>query len=243
MILKLKQEFVNIGIVNRNQGTITNLKGEFQLTVPKKFERDSITISHINYHPVKLVVKNFKNKPISLQPKTTQLIEVVVSNKKTKTRKRGVKSHSKLLSMRVASKDNDVIEVAQRINIPEKEVQVKSVNFNILKYSKVEGVKVRINFYENVDNAPGKRIIAKNIVLSIPIQSKLGWIHIDLNENDIYIAQDFFVAIEFIPNFKTSTVIDLGAILTKGRGYSRTSSLGTWNKLNGGASINVEIAH
>ena len=47
-------EFVNIGIFNKNQGTITNTKGEFNLTVPKEFEGDSITISHLNYYPIKI---------------------------------------------------------------------------------------------------------------------------------------------------------------------------------------------
>ena len=42
-------EFVNIGILNKNRGTITNPKGEFNLAIPKKFETDSITISPVSY--------------------------------------------------------------------------------------------------------------------------------------------------------------------------------------------------
>lgn len=235
-------EFVNIGILNKNQGTITNPKGEFNLTLPKEYETDSIIISHINYYPVKILAKSFKKQTIFLNPKTTELSEVVVSNKKIKNRKIGVKSYNRLLSTRVTSKSTDIIELAQLINIPSEEVKVKAVNFNIRKWSEVDGVKVRINFYKNVDNAPSEKIISKNIIQEIPTERESDWIRIDLNKNDIYIKQDFFVGIEFIPNFKNPTIVDLGGVLTKGKGYRRENSLGTWEKLNGAASINVEIS-
>ncbi len=236
-------EFVNIGILNKNQGTITNLKGEFNLTVPKKFESDSITISHINYYSASILAQSFSNRTIILEPKTTELSEVVVSNKKRKTRKIGVKSFSRLLSMRVISKSNDIVEASQRINVPNEEIKVKAVNFAIRKWSEVDGVKVRINFYENVGDAPQKKIVLKNIVADLPTQADSDWIRIDLNEKDIYISQVFFVGIEFIPNFEKPTIVDLGGILTKGKGYYRENSLGSWAKLNGGASINVEIEY
>ncbi len=236
-------EFVNIGIFNKNQGTITNPKGEFNLTIPKKFETDSITISHINYYSVNILVKSFSNRNISLKPKITELSEVVVSNKKRRTRKIGVKSYSRLLSMRVISRHNDIVEAAQRIKIPNEEIKVKAVNFAIRKWSEVNGVKVRINFYENVENTPQKKIVLKNIVADLSTQENSDWIRIDLNEKDIFISQDFFIGIEFIPNFENPTIVDLGAILTKGKGYSRVNSLGSWSKLNGGASINVEMEY
>ncbi|WP_159106000.1 carboxypeptidase-like regulatory domain-containing protein [Leeuwenhoekiella sp. MAR_2009_132] len=236
-------EFVNIGILNKNQGTITDPNGKFILTIPKKFTSDSITISHINYYSVNILAENFSNRIIALQPKTRELTEVVVSSKKRKNKKIGVKSYSRLLSMRVISKNNDIVEAAQRINIPNEEIKVKAVNFAIRKWSEVEGVKVRINFYKNLDDTPDEKIVLKNIVADLPAQTDSDWIRIDLNENDIYISKDFFVGIEFIPNFKKPTIVDLGGILTKGKGYYRENSLGSWTKLNGGASINVEIGY
>jgi hypothetical protein len=235
--------YVNIGILNKNQGTITNLEGKFSLTVAKQFKNDSITISHINYHPIKILATNFSNRTVLLEPKTTELQEVIISKRKIKNKKIGVKSYGKLLSMRVASRDNDIIEVAQRINIPDREVKVKAVNFKVFKSSDVTDVMVRINFYTNMDNKPSEKIILKSIVHELPAERESGWVRIDLNKDHIYIEQDFFIGIEFIPNFETPTIVDLGAILTKGKGYRRESSLGTWEKLNGAASINVEVQY
>lgn len=236
-------EFVNIGIIDKNQGTITNTKGKFYLAVPIQFKNDSITISHINYHSLKIPIENFSQQKISLNAKTVELAEVIILNKKKKVRKIGVKSYNRLLSMRVMSENNDIVEAAQRIKIPTQEVKVKAINFVLRKWSKINGVKVRINFYESLEKTPQNQIVFKNIVEEIAFEDKSDWIRIDLDEKDIYITQDFFVGIEFIPDFENPTILDLGGILTKGKGYSRDNSLGAWSKLNGGASINVELEY
>ncbi|MBN2639736.1 MAG: carboxypeptidase-like regulatory domain-containing protein [Bacteroidales bacterium] len=236
-------EFVNIGVFNKSKGTVSNQNGKFNISLPYSFLGDSLTISHVSYETVKIPIKNSKNLVVALQPKANELSEVVVTNKEKKTTKTGVKSYSRLLSMRVISKSSDIIEVAQRINIPNKEVKIKAINIAIRKWSEIGGAKVRINFYEDVDNTPGKRIVFKNIVSRIITQDKSDWIHIDVNDRDIYLSKDFFVGIEFIPNFKKPTLVDLGAILTKGKGYKRENSLGSWKKLNGAASINIELEY
>jgi hypothetical protein len=43
------------------------------------------------------------------------------------------------------------------------------------------------------------------------------------------------------PDFKNKLEIYIGAILTKGKGYTRRNSQGEWNKLQGASTINVEI--
>jgi len=235
--------YVNIGIENKNQGTITDTNGQFNFTIPEEFEGDTITISHLNYHTIMILAESFDNRSIWMQPKTSVLEEVIVTSRKRKTKKSGVKSYGRLLSMRVVSKSNDIVEAAQRIHIPDTEVKVNALNFAVRKWSELDGVKIRINFYENVDNMPGERIVRKNIIFTMPERTESDWIKIDLKEQDIYISQDFIVGIEFIPNFENPTIVDLGSILTKGKGYRRESSQGNWTKLNGGASINVEIKY
>ncbi|MFT6066711.1 MAG: hypothetical protein ACJAQX_002608 [Polaribacter sp.] len=86
-----------------------------------------------------------------------------------------------------------------------------------------------------------ERIVFKNILQKK--QLKYGWLQIDVRENDVYIKEDFFVGVEFIPNFKKPLNVYIGAILTKGKGYSRRSSEGKWNKIQGASSINVELEY
>jgi hypothetical protein len=234
-------EFVNIGILNKGKGTVSNLKGEFKLNLSTAFLGDSLTISHINYHSVKIPIENIKNQIIFLKPKTNELSEVVVSSKKKRKREVGVKSFNPLLWLGAISDDNDIIENAQRINIPDKYVRVKYVNIYLRKGFNSDSSFIRINFYKNVANAPGEKIVFENIIQKKKIEP--GWLQIDLTKNYVYIEEDFFVGVEFIPNFKTPLEVYIGAILTKGKGYSRRSSQGKWNKLQGASTINVEIEY
>jgi hypothetical protein len=232
-------EFVNIGILNRNKGTVSNIKGEFNLGVSNKFLNDSLTISHVNYYPVRIPIGNFKNETIFLDPRTNELSEVIVTNKRKRNRKIGVKSYNPLLWLGAISEDMDIIENAQRINIPDKTVRVKYVNIYLRTGFKSDSSFVRINFYKNVDNKPGEKIVFENIVHKKKIEP--GWLQIDLTKRYIYLEEDFFVGVEFIPDFKNPLEVYIGAILTKGKGYSRRSSQGQWNKLHGASTINVEI--
>ncbi|MGC1633213.1 MAG: carboxypeptidase-like regulatory domain-containing protein [Gelidibacter sp.] len=234
-------EFVNIGILNKNKGTISNLNGEFNLSVSKRFLGDSLTISHINYYPVKIPIRNFKNQTIFLKAKTNELSEVIVTNKKKRKRTIGVKSYNPLLWLGAISEDMDIIENAQRINIPDKSVRVKYVNIYLRAGFKSDSSFVRINFYKNVDHAPDKKIVFENIIHKKKIDP--GWLQIDLTKQNIYLNEDFFVGVEFIPDFKNPLEVYLGAILTKGKGYSRRNSQGKWNKLQGASTINVEIEY
>src|SRR5690606_29764793 len=234
-------EFVNIGIQNKNKGTISNLEGKFHLEIPKALSKDSLTISHVNYETLKIPIEHSKNKMFVLEPRTNELPEVLISNKKKRHRKVGVKSYNTLIWAPIISKDLDVIEAAQRINIPDKSVKVNYVNMYLRRGFETDSSYIRINFYKNVNDEPGEKIVFQNIVQRKRIEP--GWIQIDLKSYNIYLDEDFFVSVEFIPDFKKPQEINLGAILTKGKGYSRRSSFGTWNKVSGAYAINVEIEY
>lgn len=233
--------FVNIGVFNKNKGTISNSKGIFNISFTNKFKYDSLTISHLNYYTIKIPIKNINNQTIKLKPKANTLSEIVISNKKKKKRKIGVKSYNPLLWLSAISKDQDIIEVAQKINIPEKEVRVKYVNFYLRKGFETDSINIRINFYKNADNSPSEKIISENIIQNTKIE--IGWNQIDLSKYYIYLKNDFFIGLEFIPDFKTPLEVYLGCILTKGKGYNRTNSFGKWNKLQGASTINIEVEY
>lgn len=238
---KIPIHFVNIGFLNKNKGTISNLNGEFILNVSEKFLNDSLTISHVNYYPIKIPIDNFNNRTIFLEPRTNELSEVIVTNKRKINRKVGVKSYNPLLWLGAVSKDIDIIENAQRINIPNKSVRIKYVNIYLRAGFESDSSFVRVNFYKNLDNKPAEKIVFENIVKKKRIEP--GWLQIDLTEYYVYLEEDFFVGVEFIPDFKNSLDVYIGAILTKGKGYSRSSSQGKWNKLQGASTINVEIEY
>ncbi|MCX2838117.1 carboxypeptidase-like regulatory domain-containing protein [Salinimicrobium sp. MT39] len=235
-------EFANMGVVNKNKGTVSNLDGKFKIKFPKAFASDSLTISHVNYQTVRIPIKTSKNLVIQLQPNENKLSEVIVTNRKKKNKKIGVKSYNPLLWVSTISTEMDVIESAKQIKIPNnKTVRVKDVNFYMRRGFEADSAYIRINFYENLDDRPGDRIIFKNIIQRKLIEQ--GWVNIDLTKYSVYLEEDFFVGVEIIPDAKKPRKVFMGAILTKGNAYMRGSSLGKWEEVEGAQSINVEVEY
>ncbi|SDG69784.1 carboxypeptidase-like regulatory domain-containing protein [Winogradskyella thalassocola] len=54
-------EFVNIGVLHKNKGTISNLNGKFSLRVSKEFKNDSLTFitiksTNVSYNQKAIVI-------------------------------------------------------------------------------------------------------------------------------------------------------------------------------------------
>jgi hypothetical protein len=59
---------VNIGIVKKDKGTVSNALGKFELEIPSDFVNDTIKLSSIGYQPKSMFAKDFlanlKTNPI-----------------------------------------------------------------------------------------------------------------------------------------------------------------------------------
>ncbi|MCA1919890.1 MAG: carboxypeptidase-like regulatory domain-containing protein, partial [Flavobacterium piscis] len=85
-------EYVNIGIANKNTGTVSNSKGIFNLRLNDKVTaNDTIVFSHVGYKSKKIIVNQLKqeNNLILLEPSDNMLKEVVIKFKQPKTKQFG----------------------------------------------------------------------------------------------------------------------------------------------------------
>src|SRR5690606_17200404 len=77
--------YVNIGIKEKNIGTITTEEGSFKITIPAEYQFDSLTISCVGYYDESLHIPALSSEKIviiKMKEKTTQLQEVIVNGKK-----------------------------------------------------------------------------------------------------------------------------------------------------------------
>jgi len=85
--------FVNIGIPNKNTGTVSNENGTFNLKIPLNIsEKDTVVFSYIGYKTIKKSVAELKGQPgktIQMETEENQLEEVVLETKKFKNKKLG----------------------------------------------------------------------------------------------------------------------------------------------------------
>ena len=82
--------FANIGVVNSNVGTLSNLDGTFTIIIPIKLIKDSLTFRSLGFYGKSLSINQLETKnelTIYLNEKATLLSTVIITAKKIKYKK------------------------------------------------------------------------------------------------------------------------------------------------------------
>lgn len=186
--------------------------------------------------PIQQIIQE-KTGIFYLKEKFSELKEVVISAKMPKTQKIGTKSTNPLLWGSATSKDGkDVVEMGKFVEL-KKTSKILKLNVN-LKGISTDSATFRINFYGVKDEMPAERIVEKNILYKKGLSK--GWLEIDLTEYDLVFDNDFVVAIEFLPEKDSKGYSFSYGGQMGGSTLTRTSSLGTWKKMNG-ASVSMYL--
>lgn len=223
--------FVNIGIKKKNIGTSSLDDGTFSIKIPKQNENDTLTLSMVGYSELNIPIQSIittHQKTFQLMEKMSSLNTVVVTASKLVERKFGIKKTGTITHFTDGSThQNDIFEIAQRIQLDTILSKITSVNLHINQSRKDSGT-FRINFYKYAGNRPSERIIETSIIQTKQIQE--GWLKFDLTPYKVYLKGSFVVAIEFIPNKRTSHPIYYEVKLGgSAKSFVRTSSQGEWS--------------
>lgn len=225
--------YVNIGILNRDKGTVSNEKGEFTLEIPNEFVNDTIKISSIGYETKIFIANEFiktlkENKTVKLSEKTIELNEVVVSNKKLKEKVLGNKTKSKMMrgGFRNAELGN---ELGIKIKIKKSPTYITKFHANLTSNTG-EKMKFRLNFYSIEKGLPKEKLITQNIIFSI--DSIEGEFTLDLSKYNLVVEKDFYLTMELIENEgnKESEVFFSAGLMGKAT-VTRLASQAEWKKL------------
>ncbi|WP_057939338.1 alpha/beta hydrolase-fold protein [Algoriphagus resistens] len=224
--------YVNIGIKEKNVGTISKEDGSFIIDIPIVNQDDTLTFSIAGYREAYLSVKDLvteKNAIIKLAEKTTQLDEVIITGRKMVEKKYGIKRRGAIHFTDGMFKKDDIFEIGQVINLGNTVAKINSLNLHINSF-RSDSADFRINFYRfDVDeNVPKERIIEKSILQRHPV--KEGWLTFDLSDHNILIKGDVLVSLEFIPETEKEVnqivyEVKLGG---SSKSFFRKTSLGQW---------------
>jgi hypothetical protein len=196
--------YANIGVVNSNVGTISNLDGSFSIIIPNNLSNDSLTFSSLGYNRKVVSLRQLasgKEYPISLTEKTTLLQTILVTAKKLKVR-----------TIKLGNKNCDsgnyepdtvyagravalLIDTKTLLNlstfpayIKNAKLYIYSNNFNIFKF------RIRLNKYDSLTGKPGEDLLEKSIVEESSI--KEGWLTFDLSQFNLQVKGPFFITFE-----------------------------------------------
>jgi hypothetical protein len=184
--------YVNIGILEKNIGTLSDPDGSFEIKLPSSLLNDSLIFSSIGFETLKFPVNSFAmvSAPISIKinSNATVLNEVTVSEKK--------------LSKKVArlgwmgGKDGvlpfDTImgggAVALLVESPRAPFHIEKLQVRLM-YNSKDTLKLRFHVYafDSIKKQPGKELLTREIIL---IENKrFGWLRFDLSNENILLEE------------------------------------------------------
>ena len=207
-------QYANIGISNKNTGTVSNSDGKFSLKIDEKInDNDFVTFSYIGYKTQTIAISKLKlpYSVIKLEPKKNQLDEVIV--KFVKLEPKIIGRNSKGLGVMHANfynyyeKDVDdrlSKEIGMKFKL-KKDCKINDLNFNITS-NEFRSLKFRVNFYKIENGFPTNLIVEKDIVFEIKNEFK-GWFNLDLKSYEIYLdkeTEDIAITIQWVESLKAN---------------------------------------
>lgn len=235
--------FVNIGIVGKGVGTVSDEDGLFHLYIDenKIASTENIQFSSLGYQTIVLPVANVlyllnEYLKIELTPSEIVLNEVVVSNKDKVPVVKSVGYRNTGEGNFGYWKDNDALggELATRIVTFKERRKLKSLEFEILE-NLSDSLRLRVNFYDVATGSEkpynNLNTSSRNILYTLHKNERI--VKIDLEPFDIYIENDFYASLELVKRYDDKPIaLVLAASDGKAGSYRRYVSQGAWEKIS-----------
>jgi hypothetical protein len=235
---KERLPYVNVGIIGKGIGTVTDNAGAFKITVNAN-DADSLKVSMVGYRPKCFLVADLKKGTgalsIMLDPNVTALKEVKVYNRNFKEVILGNTTQSKSTNAGFTSNQlgNEIGEI---IKIKKSPTRLKRFNAAISREA-TDSVKLRLNFYSVKDGMPDKILQQQNIFVTV--QKGQDNISVNLEPYNIVVEDKFFVSLEWIENSRGPGLIFSASLLSSAI-IAREASQANWEKVGlAGVGFNV----
>lgn len=224
--------FVQIGVVDKPFGTLTDEQGTFKINQKIVSSIDTISIHSLGYKTLVLSVDSLlkmTNREIPLTKETYQLPKIEISvNPLINDRKLGYpKTTSKRLTAgwKSTPTENYQKSLGERgtlIKLNGKTALLKNLYFHLYNYG-YDSLLFRIHLYNLKNNEPAQELVTDDII--IKTTKRKGWVEVPLEELNIIVEEDFVATIEWLKAWTTKKNKNLGMVLSsgilKGKLYAR----------------------
>jgi hypothetical protein len=224
--------YVNVGIIGKNVGTVTDAAGNFSLTLDNIYDNDSLRFFMIGYEPKALLVSHFKGdsiKSIYLKPVTYILKGVEV----TYHRPREIKIGTEVIpnDLRSGFGYNDLgSELGIKIHC-RGPVKLEDINFNV-GVCTYDSVTYRLNIYQTDNQDDYKNILTTPIYISFSKDKIDKAITFDLRKYSIIVEGNILVALELYKDLGEGKLL-FRTEFYAGNTYHRKASEGKWTEASG----------
>jgi len=229
-------EYVNIGIVNKANGTTSNTEGKYEITLDETYNNDSLKFSCIGYAPYSIKVSDYKkrtSKDIELKVKDIQLNVVNVKPRTFVPKTLGYTMRSNKIN--AGFKENKLGSECGVLLKIKKTAVLKQLNVNI-SHCSYDTVFFRINVYQQLSKRSFTNVLVKPIYLKVPGKQVRETISFDLKPYNIIVAGDCLVTLEQVSDLGKGELYFSAGF---GRTYNRKTSQASWNVAPVGIGMNV----
>ena len=260
--------YVNIGVVDKGIGTVTNSKGEFTLVIPSSLNEQTIRVSMVGYKTLEYKVSDFVAKisndyNIFLEPDVTVIQEIAIVDSKMRSYTKGNRSKTQNFTVGFES-DTLGNEFATKIKIRKRRTILKDVRLSIVENT-FDTLRFRLNIYAVKNGKPGALLNKENIILET-VKKDSEILIVDLLPYNVIVSRNFFVSLEWIEN----AILDVEEIEKEAMGlddenaedvedddkpdvsfsaqfpartvYYRSTSHARWRSING-LGIGIEVTY
>lgn len=220
--------FVNIGIVGKGVGTVSDMDGNYRIVLHDSLMENYIKISAIGFKSRVYSVSDFTKKGVYdlfLEEDIVLLQQVVVRPKVFKTKVLGNENNARSISAGFHSNDLGS-ELGVIMHIKKAPTFLENANFNVA-FNDAGIVKFRVNIYHMKNGMVDSIILKKPIIVEIDKQTRI--LTVDLKPYNIIVEDDFLVSLEWIEGHG-SDKINFCAGLMNGNTMYRKTSQDSWKK-------------
>ncbi|SFQ21329.1 carboxypeptidase-like regulatory domain-containing protein [Hymenobacter arizonensis] len=191
--------YVNIGVVGKDLGTVSNESGYYKLVFRADLANDTVRVSSLGYRTRLLTLRELLAQPnVALTPESVPLAEVLVKGKSRfrRTHTLGNTGNSEMATNTLSSNSLGS-QVGTVIKLNRQPTKLLNAVFNIARSSPGQ-VTFRVNIYRlDARGLPTEtKLLNRNVIVSSPIVR--GPITVDLSADQLVLSEDFFLAIEMI---------------------------------------------
>ncbi|OEK00680.1 hypothetical protein BFP97_03785 [Roseivirga sp. 4D4] len=246
--------YVNIGIVGKNIGTVSDNNGRFQLSIENAVDSDTLRLSMISYVTQEFIVGDLRRlevfELIEMDQRQIELKEVTVLSQRPSQIKLGLeKRHCYPIPLYKGASSNIAFpqngyrhEIGTRFS-NDRPLYLDSIQLNFA-VSFVDTIEFRLNIY-SIQNQEISNILSEPIYISLSKSEAENSPVIYLSKYEIEVHSDFLVTIENYQQMPVAAVKILANFKSKGRVYPtyyRSNSQGNWVKLQTKKSKDIGIS-
>ena len=234
--------FVNIGVVGKALGTVSNEQGQYGLAFQENLANDTVRVSYLGYQPRLLTLRQLQAQPaVALTAGAVALAEVRVAGKSQFRRVHtlGNTGNSETSTNTLSNKDLGG-QVGTVIKLSRRPTRLRNASFNIARTS--QGVVTfRVNIYRL--DAHGRptdtKLLTRDIIVTAP--AVRGPITVDLSPDQLILDENFFLSIEMLKwdNASPRAEFTFSAAVgyTNNEIYWRRTSQAPWERASVGAIL------